>query len=79
MVASQMLLLLYKGLVYLTGLLFSLTVIATVDLSSEITLGSILIAFIIIAISGVRRLQEPDRCRTRHRLPRLADDLTSVY
>ncbi len=48
-----MLLLLYKGLGYLTGLLFSLTVIATVDLSSEITLGSILIAFIIIAISGV--------------------------
>ncbi len=48
-----MLLLLYKGLGYLTGLLFSLTVIATVDLSSEITLGSILIAFIIIAVSGV--------------------------
>lgn len=53
MVASQMLLLLYKGLGYLTGLLFSLTVIATVDLSNEITLGSILIAFIIIAVSGV--------------------------
>ncbi len=48
-----MLLLLYKGLGYLTGLLFSLTVIATVDLSNEITLGSILIAFIIIAVSGV--------------------------
>ncbi len=53
MAASQMLVILYKAIGLTAGLLASFGVLATIDFNSEITLGSILIAFIIIAVAGV--------------------------
>ncbi len=53
MAASQMLLLVYKSLGLTAGLLASFGVLATIDFNSQITLGSILIAFILIAVSGI--------------------------
>lgn len=53
MAASQMLVIFYKSLGLTAGLLASFGVLATIDFNSEITLGSILIAFIIIAVAGV--------------------------
>ncbi len=53
MAASQMLIVFYKSLGLMTGLLASAGVLSAVDFNSQITLGSILIAFIVIAVAGV--------------------------
>ncbi len=53
MIARQMLFLLHRSLGHLTGLLASLGVATAIDFNHTITLGSVLIAFIIIAIAGV--------------------------
>ncbi len=53
MAASHMLVVTYKALGLTAGLLASFGVLATIDFNSQITLGSILIAFIVIAVSGI--------------------------
>ena len=50
---SAVLFIIYRALGPMTGLLTSAGVVAAVDFSSEITLGSIIIAFVIIAFAGV--------------------------
>ncbi len=51
--SSAVLFLLYRALGHATGLLTSLGVVFAVDFNHTITLGSVLTAFIVIAIAGV--------------------------